>query len=147
MKKLVLFTTLLLTMGITSACAEDDKPIDNTQLPQAAQQFIKSYFPNETVTFASVDKEVFESQYDVYLSNGTELEFDGDGQWKEVNCKTSPIPAGIVPERIVDYVATNHPNLQIVKISRDSREYEIELYPGGMELVFDSNGDFKRYDS
>ncbi len=147
MKKLMFFATLLLTMGIATACAEDDKPIDNTQLPQAAQQFIKNYFPNETVTFASVDKEVFESQYDVYLSNGTELEFDGDGQWKEVNCKTSSIPAGIVPQKIEEYVLQYHSDLQIVKISRDNREYEIELYPGGLELVFDLNGNFKRYDS
>ena len=37
MKKLMILTTILMALGISTACADNDKPIAVTQLPQKAQ--------------------------------------------------------------------------------------------------------------
>ncbi len=136
MKKLTFIATLLLIFGITSACADNDRPVDLTQLPDAAQQFIKQHFPNETISFATVDKEVFETTYEVLLSNGAQIDFNKKGEWKEVDCGRSAVPVAIIPEPITTYVTQKHPNTFIVQIDRDSRDYELDL-SNGLELTFD----------
>ena len=42
MKKLMILSAILMIFGITTACADNDKPITVTQLPAKAQQFIKN---------------------------------------------------------------------------------------------------------
>ena len=51
MKKLMILTTILMALGISTACADNDKPIAVTQLPQKAQLFIKTHFPKEKVAW------------------------------------------------------------------------------------------------
>ncbi|MDE6858048.1 MAG: PepSY-like domain-containing protein, partial [Alistipes sp.] len=58
------------------------------------------------------------------------------GEWKEVDCKFTEVPAGIVPAPIAEYVVNNYPNTEVVKIEKDSREYEVKL-SNRMELTFD----------
>ncbi len=146
MKKLMILATLLLTIGITSACADNDRPVEPTQLPEAAQQFIKTHFPNETITFSTVDKEVFETTYEVLLSNGTKIDFNKKGEWKDVDCGQSAVPASIIPEAITAQVTQSYPNAFIVQIDRDSRDYEVEL-SNGLDLVFDLNFKLIRIDN
>ena len=54
MKKLMILTTILMALGISTACADNDKPIAVTQLPQKAQLFIKTHFPKEKVALAKM---------------------------------------------------------------------------------------------
>ena len=51
MKKLMIFTLSIFAL-IFTAKASEDKPITFEQLPQAAQQFIKSHFPDRTISLA-----------------------------------------------------------------------------------------------
>ena len=39
MKKFLFLAAALLALGISTACADSDRPIDVAQLPQKAQQF------------------------------------------------------------------------------------------------------------
>lgn len=48
----------------TVACA-DDKPIALKDLPAAAQQFLKQYFPDVKATYAKVDNDLWGKNYDV----------------------------------------------------------------------------------
>ena len=64
-----------------------------------------------------------------------------NGNWREVDCNTFAIPAGIVPQNIVDFVTTSYPANFIVKISKEYQKYEIELN-NHLDLVFDLNGNF-----
>lgn len=41
MKKFLFLAAALLALGISTACADSDRPIDVAQLPQKAQQFIQ----------------------------------------------------------------------------------------------------------
>ena len=51
MKKLVFLLVCLFTLQ-TVARADDDKPIQVTQMPQPAQQFIKQHFADSKVAMA-----------------------------------------------------------------------------------------------
>ncbi|MDE6288517.1 MAG: PepSY-like domain-containing protein, partial [Muribaculaceae bacterium] len=83
-------------------------------------------------------------KYDVYLADGTEIEFDGNGEWISVDAPAgAAVPAGIVPAPIADFVAYTYPNEKINEISRDSRGYEVEL-TNEVDLIFGIDGSFIR---
>ena len=62
---LVLATTLLLP-----AYADDDKPIQFSQLPQTAQQFVNKNFGDKKVALAKMESDFFGKNYDVIFVNG-----------------------------------------------------------------------------
>ena len=86
--------------------------------------------------FAKLERDFLETTYEVVFTNSTKLEFQKDGNWKEVDCKYSTVPTGIVPAQIAQYVTQNYPDTKIVKIDRDKRDYEVKL-TNGLELTFD----------
>ena len=138
MKKLMILTTILMALGISTACADNDNPIAVTQLPQKAQLFIKTHFPKEKVALAKLELEFLETRYEVVFTNGSKVEFLKDGEWKEVECKYSTVPTAIIPAQIASYVSQNYPDTQIVQIDSDKRDYEVKL-TNRLELTFDLN--------
>ena len=137
MKKVLL---LLLSFGlILPACAAgDDKPIQVNELPATAQEFISTHFAGTQVMLATVDKEIFDTSYKVVFENSAQVEFDKDGEWKEIEFRNGSIPASIVPEEIRTYLHTHFPNTEVKGIDRDKHDYEVKL-SSGMELKFDRN--------
>ena len=135
MKKLVL-TLSVFFAAIGVACADVDRPIEVDKLPDAAQKFLKQYFPNASVSLAKVDVELVYKEYDVLLTDGTRVDFNNSGEWIDVDCKFATVPEGIVPRQIVDYVAKNYPNANILRIERDRHSYEVSL-SNRLELTFD----------
>lgn len=135
MKKILLLLVCLFSLQ-TVVRADDDRPIAVTQLPASAQQFIKKHFAGNQVAFAKMEKDWFSKSYDVTFTNGSKLEFDEKGEWTEVDCKYTSVPAAIVPKAIADYVAQNYKDVRILKIDRDTRDYEVKL-SNRLELKFD----------
>lgn len=125
MKKLVFFLVCLFTMQVV--VADNDKPINFEQLPQVAQTFVKKYFANKSIAFSKVDKDLFDTTYDVMFVDGDRLEFDKQGNWKEMKCKRTSAPEAAVPAQIVKYVKTNYPDAKIIQIEKDRYEYEVKL--------------------
>lgn len=125
MKKLVFFLVCLFTMQVV--VADNDKPVTFEQLPQAAQSFVKKHFADRNVAFSKMDKDIFDVTYDVMFVNGDKLEFDKQGNWKEMKCKHGLVPETAVPAQIVKYVKTNYPEAKILQIEKDRYEYEIKL--------------------
>ena len=135
MKKMFLTLSILIaTIGI--ACADVARPIEPNRLPDTAQQFLKQYFPKLEVSLAKEDVEITYREYEVVLTDGTRVEFRSNGEWKDVDCKFSEVPAGIVPKQIVEYVKKNYPDVKIIQIDRDRRDYEVSL-SNNLDLVFD----------
>ena len=126
MKKLVFLLVCLFTLQ-TVARADDDKPIQVTQMPQPAQLFIKQHFADSKVALAKMESDFFYKSYEVIFTNGDKVEFDNKGNWEEVNCKYSSVPTAIIPAAIQKYVATNYPDAKILKIERDKKDYELKL--------------------
>ncbi len=137
MKKFAVLTVALLFVFALTGRADNDRPIAVDQLPQKAQQFIKQHFPKSKIALAKEEREFLDLRYEVVFANSVKIEFLKDGEWKEVDCKYSAVPAAIVPVKIAEYVAKNYEDVQIVKIDRDKREYEVDL-SNGLELTFDT---------
>ena len=70
---------------------------------------------------------------------------DKNGNWTEVDAKKNAVPHSIIPASIREYVKKSFPNNEIVQISKDSREIEVEL-TSGIDLKFNSKGEFIRVD-
>ena len=135
MKK-IMSTLAIMFLALSVACAKTDRPVKVEQRPAAAQKFLESHFPGVKISYAKIDDEFIYKEYEVLLADGTFIEFKGDGEWKDVDCKRNAVPAAIVPAEIHEYVNANYPNTKITKIDRDRRDYEITL-SNHLELTFD----------
>ena len=144
MKKIiVLLMSIVLIQANTMA--GNDKPIAVNKLPERAQTFIKQHFNDVKVSFAKVDKDLFDTSYEVIFTNGSKVEFDKKGNWKEVDCKHSQVPDAIIPAQILQYIKENHSELKIISIDRDRRDYEVKL-SNKLEVKFDLKFNVIGYD-
>lgn len=100
MKKLFIYSLLLLLSASVSASAHIGRPIEQRELPAPARQFIEKYFPNTVLTLARVEGvSIMHREYEVVLSDATRIEFRGNGEWQQVDSR-EPLPQGIVPRQI-----------------------------------------------
>ena len=142
MKK-YLFLMVAVMFSFMSGYAFDKYSIDRNDLPEAAQNFLKEYFPKAKVGMVKTDKHLLKkTDYDVKLVNGTKIEFNNAGKWTSVDCKTREVPEGIIPKAIRNYVKKNFPDVKIVKIEKTTTKYEVEL-SDDVELTFNLLGQFK----
>ena len=147
MKKSVFFLAALMCMMMNSvATFANDMIIPATQLPAAAQSFIQNTFPGQTVSYAKVDRDFGRTTYEVCLNNGTELEFNKNGEIDKVDCNFSAVPAHLVPATIADYVKTNFAGATIVKIDKERYGYDVEL-SNELELKFNKKGQLMNIDN
>src|SRR5690606_18907873 len=143
-----IFKTLAVVALLTTSMGANaqDKLIDLGQLPKKAQNFIKTYASKLSVAYVKLEDELFSKKsYEVKMNDGSEFEFDKNGEWKEIDMKRKSIPFALIPQAIKDYVAKSFPKNNIVKISRSSSKYEVEL-SNGLDLVFNNKGKFLRVD-
>lgn len=120
---------------VTNANADNYHPINVSQLPEKAQTFLTTYFPEAKVSLARKEFDVTELSYDVIFTNGSKVEFDRKGEWTEVDCLTQPLPAGIVPATIEKVIKEQYPDAKATKIERDRREIDVKL-SNRVELTF-----------
>lgn len=134
MKKLLVILMGFIALGAFVSCKGVVSP---DKLPAQAKQFIADHFNG--VEVLSVQKDGF--QYDVVMFDGTELEFSHGGQWIKVDCGLNPLPDGILPANIAQYLAAKFPTNFATHIKFENKRYEVEL-DNDLELVFDKNGNF-----
>ena len=136
MKNLAFLFVGLFVMTLT-AWAGNDKPIQVSELPQKAQQFIKKHFADQSVAMAKMETEFMDKSYDVIFTNGDKVEFDKKGKWTSVDCKHTQVPAEVIPVDVQKYVTRNYPDAKIQKIEvTDRKGYEIDL-SNGFDIEFD----------
>ena len=136
MKKIVFLFISLFAMNLV-AMAGNDKPIQVSEMPKAAQLFIKNHFADLSVAMAKVETDFLDKNYDVVFTNGNKVEFDKKGNWTNVDCEHTQVPVAILPEAIRQYVAKNYPDAKVLKIEvTDRKGYDVEL-SNGFELEFD----------
>lgn len=136
MKKLAFLFVGLFVMTLT-AWAGNDKPIQVSELPQVAQQFIKKHFADQSVAMAKMETEFMDKSYDVIFTNGDKVEFDKKGKWTNVDCRHTQVPAEVIPVDVQKYVTRNYPDAKILKIEvTDRKGYEIDL-SNGFDIEFD----------
>ncbi len=147
MKKAILFlAAAFLGLALLAACDDDDdKRINPSELPDAAKSFITQYFPAQTILRVERSGSSDRRRYEVLLNNGTELKFDHDGLWTEVDCKTGALPAGILLPEIETYIAANYPNAIAQEVERTYEGFDVEISTG-QHLIFSPAGTFIRLD-
>ena len=130
-----------LALMTNMACADNDKVTNNiNELPQVSRNFLNNYFNGNKVSHIKIDKDLFlVDSYDVILTDGTSVEFNRDGEWKEVKSFQQNIPDTLIPAEIRQYVRQNYPGQKIMTVERGKRKVSVDL-ANGLELKFDLNG-------
>ncbi|ATA69149.1 PepSY-like domain-containing protein [Capnocytophaga cynodegmi] len=143
MKKLA--TMLFLFVGMTINAQES--VVTQNELPQEAQSFIKKHFSQYTLDYIILDKEYFSSDdYTVRFSEGLKIEFNEKGEWTEIDGNYTEIPTEFISKNITSYVKAKFANTRIVKIEKGFFGTQEVKLSNGLELEFDSKGNFKRVD-
>ena len=130
-------------LGLQS-CEKNDELIGESKLPSSAQTFLQENFPSEAIQSVVKDYDDGTHTYKVSLSDGTYIEFKKNGEWKEIENRTSGIPESAIPAKIMEYINANYPDNFIIDIEHN-RHYDVEL-DSGLDLDFNSKGEFLRID-
>lgn len=141
----------LKSAGIATACfflttltaCDQEKIITQNELPQEVSSYIRKNFPNAKVAQAVQDREGLGKSYNITLSDGISLEFNG----KEVTDIKSnhALPDAAVPQQIRSYVTENYPGTAVTQWETDGNGQQAKL-DNGIELQFNKAGDFQRID-
>jgi hypothetical protein len=135
---------LVLLVSFSSCSKDDDLVISEADLPAAAKSYLQTHFQLTTINKVVKDTDDLGVEYEVYLANGTYLEFNGEGAIDQIKSKTK-LPDSVIPASLLSYVASNYPDLFIIEWELDTADQEIKL-SNGVELKFDLQGNFLRID-
>lgn len=119
--------TIISLVFISTAYADNEKLIAFDALPTKAQTFVKQNFSNTEVAFSKKEWGFIDTDYEVVFITGDKVEFDKDGDWKQIKCKHSSVPENVIPDAIKQYIEKNHPGTRLLVLERDRYSYEIEL--------------------
>ena len=145
MKKILSMIVLALAT-VQFAFAGDVITQDVKQLPLTARNFINQYFSKPQVSHIKIETNILQSKkYEVLLTDRTEIDFDSNGNWTEVDCKKVAVPGALIPVFVKEYVKTNFPQEIITKIERGRNGVEVEL-GNDYSLKFNNKGKFVSMD-
>lgn len=128
--KVLLLLVVMMTMGF-NAKADHDQVIPFNQMPEAAQAFLKQHFANKVPLVVTIDWD----DYTIRYESGEKVEFDKQGNWKEIDCRSTLVPTELIPEEIKANIASTFPGAVILKIDRNRRGYEVKLN-NGLEVEY-----------
>jgi hypothetical protein len=129
MKKIITMTFLSFLIGsISISCDRDDDAtkeihISANELPTEAKTFLTTHFSIQDIVrvIKNVPAESNGTVYEVDLHSGMEIDFAEDGTWRKVDNKNNfgTIPTGFIDPKIMQYISTNYPNININSIEKD----------------------------
>ncbi len=132
--KFFLLMAMVMTMSLTMSADDDDRVITFDQLPETAQAFLKQNFANKVPLIVTADWD----DYKIVYESGESVEFDRTGNWKDIECFNSKVPADVIPAQVAAYINKNYPGKIIIKYERHRSMYEVKLN-NGMEIEFNRN--------
>jgi len=147
MKRIILSVAAVIAVATaTVSCNSDDNNttetiIQEAELPVQAKSFIDSYFGGYTVLRIERDTRSVEEYYEVHLTDGTQIDFDKEGIWTEVDGNGRAIPTGFINPQIVAYITANHPTTSVESIGKEVYGFDVDLL-NNLDLRFNGNGDF-----
>jgi len=139
MKKNLLIACCLISL---LACADEKRVIEFTALPKASQQLLTQFANPQDILLITQDGTANWADFEVKFSDRSEWEFDAKGQLEQVEVPAG-VPAGVLPEKIVQYIQAAYPKAVITQYAKDRRDQEVELN-NGLELKFDLQGQLLR---
>ena len=131
-KKLLIISLIL---GLSSSMVFADWIVPVTALPQKSRAFINSTFPGVQIWKVERDGGKFE----VKLSNGVDIDFYMNGDWKDIDGGWVTIPFSVLPAAVANTVKQTYPQAAIIKVEKEWGNYKIKLN-NFMELYITANG-------
>lgn len=131
MKRFSIFCIIM----IITAAAYADKPISPAKLPQNIQNFVKQNFAETSIVAAETD---WNKEYDVHLSDGTEIDFAKNGRWESIK-NYGGLSDSLIPNKSAEYIKTSYPDVKIIEIEAKGSNWEIKLQ-NNRELIFSYDG-------
>lgn len=146
MKKIIFsLVAVFLISALSFVSIARETVVNINSIPSKAQNFIKENFKDKKLLSTVKDSEALETEYKAYFADGTSINFNTKGEWKEVDGNINCIPTSFIPDEIINFTAENFPNVCICKIETEkefsNRYYDIKLL-NGTEVKFDKNGRF-----
>ena len=140
MKRFLLLIAATLTFSAASA---QDSKVTFNDLPADAINFVRQHFLVDHITSVWKDSDYNDEEYTVIFRDGLEIEFNGNGDWKELKARHGKVPDHVVPEKILAHVSATFPFEAIKEVSRNltKKRYKAEL-TDDQELKFDENFNF-----
>lgn len=140
MKKILLTLLTVILIAGTANAQTKKRNIDPDNLPKVSIELIQKHWPSCVIDNAySRGKE-----YEALLSDGTIIEFDAKGVWKEMKC-TDGLPVTLVPVYITRYIVNRYPKQLIIDCEKLKGGYEVTL-TNGLEIQFDLRGNVTHVD-
>ena len=136
MKKFLLMASALL--AFTMMLKADDRPVTLSQLPVAAQTFIKTNFPADKLSYATKDDDIIRPDYNVVLVSGVRISFDNSGALEKIEVGNNALPENLIPVQIREFVKADYPEARITEYEVERRHYDVKL-SNRLELKFDRN--------
>uniref|UniRef100_UPI004048BE1B PepSY-like domain-containing protein n=1 Tax=Mariniflexile sp. TaxID=1979402 RepID=UPI004048BE1B len=133
-----------------------DTDINPAELPQNILDYMLVNYPNHTISEAELENN---GNYEIVLNDATALVFDGGGTFlgvdvdqddhngnndndNETDDNDQVVAPSTLPQIILDYISTNYPSEMILQAKIEGGGgYEVTLN-NGLEIHFDSNGNF-----
>lgn len=116
---------------------EYKRSVPQSELPAEARGFLTEHYPEESVVLVRKELDELRQTYTVFFADGAQVAFRGNGAWYEVKSRQLPVPAGLVPQPIREFVDRNFPGAAVREIKRKARVWEVELN-NSVELKFDN---------
>lgn len=131
MKKIILSGLVL--SGVLFA----DTIVSADSLPQNAKDFISTHFKDSKINLVEKDWD----GYEVKLSNGTEIDFKSNGDFKEIDGNYKAIPDTILPD-ILAKAKQSQNGAKLMEIEKKWNGYELK-FDNNMEVYIDEKGEIK----
>ena len=133
-KTIIAVIACLAAFMLNGNAANNALPINS--LPVNVITFVQQNFPDKQIT--SIEKEMTDNTIEVGLNDGTQIDFDDNGNWNAIYSQIDAVPSDVVPSAIMKIIDDNFPGTSVVEIDKEDYGYEVEL-PCGVFLHFNHN--------
>ena len=139
------FILVVAAMFAVVGCSSEKVSGNMNDMPTEVQNAVNNNFKSPVV-YAKIEKNSMGTdEYEIRLADGTEVKYEGT-QMEEVKVPHGQsVPETFIPAPVQSYVKEKHAGMSVVKIDKDKKGYEVKL-SNGMELKFNPNGNFIKYD-
>lgn len=141
--RLPLFSLMFVVFFVSCGTSSTDN-----KLPSEAMDFLSTHFPGQNIVSVHETKTMMD--YEVTLSDGTEIDFCNMGEWEHINFRWNEVPKSflaILPEPMVAYIDEVHTEETLHKIEKKSYGrkdyiYRVQFHkPNDVELTFSKEGE------
>ena len=133
-----IFITLSVALAFCFTASADDRPVDFGKLPDAAKDFVTTYYAQDKVISVTRDDDFVRPDYTVILSDGVRIDFEHSGALEKIKVREGAVPDAVVPVQILDYVKRNYPGTFVKEYEIGRVDYEVKL-SNRLELKFNAN--------